>query len=96
MLVDAVLKAQPGRPWFRPNCHGALGYVQEAGELLCLVKRDLPGTTSLEEEEQRSSEKLPSRPEGCVQVSSYLHLSGTGGCCACCTCIHVWCMAAVS
>lgn len=56
---------------------GRRGYVQEAGELLCLVKRDLPGTTSLEEEEQRSSEKLPSRPEGCVQVSSYHHASGT-------------------
>lgn len=33
-----------------------------------MMKRDLPGTTSLEEEEQRRSEKLPSRPEGCVQV----------------------------
>lgn len=42
--------------------------LQEAGELLCMMKRDLPGTTSLEEEEQRRSEKLPSRPEGCVQV----------------------------
>ena len=35
-----------------------------------MLKRDLPGTTSLEEEEQRRAEKLPSRPEGCVQVPS--------------------------
>ena len=33
-----------------------------------MMKRDLPGTTSLEEEEQRRNEKLPTRPEGCVQV----------------------------